>query len=41
MKPDELIKESLETFLRHKLKVIESELFLLYKAIRCARCSRI
>ncbi|HQE25878.1 MAG TPA: hypothetical protein PKZ70_07675 [Candidatus Atribacteria bacterium] len=31
MKPDELIKESLETFLRHKLKVIESELFLLYR----------
>ena len=31
MKPDELIKESLETFLRHKLKVIESELFLLAK----------
>lgn len=31
MKPDELMKESLETFLRHKLKVIESELFLLAK----------
>jgi len=31
MKPDELMKESLETFLKHKLKVIESELFLLVK----------
>jgi len=31
MKPDELMKESLETFLKHKLKVIESELFLLAK----------
>ena len=31
MKPDELIRESLEVFLRHKLKVIESELFLLAK----------
>jgi hypothetical protein len=31
MKPDELMKESLETFLKHKLRVIESELFLLAK----------
>jgi hypothetical protein len=31
MKPDELMKESLETFLKHKLKIIESELFLLAK----------
>ena len=31
MKPDQLMKESLETFLKHKLKVIESELFLLAK----------
>jgi len=31
MKPDELMKESLEAFLKHKLKVIESELFLLAK----------
>jgi hypothetical protein len=31
MKPDELMKESLETFLRHRLKIIESELFLLAK----------
>ena len=31
MKPDELMRESLETFLRHRLKVIESELFLLAK----------
>ncbi len=31
MKPDQLMKESLETFLRHRLKVIEAELFLLAK----------
>ena len=31
MKPDELMKESLKVFLGHKLKVIESELFLLAK----------
>jgi len=31
MKPDELMKESLEAFLKHKLRVIESELFLLAK----------
>jgi len=31
MKPDQLMKESLETFLRHRLKVVESELFLLAK----------
>jgi hypothetical protein len=31
MKPDELMKESLETFLRHRLKLVESELFLLAK----------
>jgi len=31
MKPDELMRESLETFLRHRLKVIESELFLVAK----------
>jgi len=31
MKPDELMRESLETFLRHRLKVAESELFLLAK----------
>lgn len=31
MKPDELMRESLETFLRHRLKVVESELFLLAK----------
>ena len=31
MKPDELMKESLEVFLGHKLKVIEAELFLLAK----------
>jgi len=31
MKPDELMKESLERFLRHRLKVVESELFLLAK----------
>jgi len=31
MKPEVLLKESLETFLKRKLKVIESELFLLAK----------
>ncbi|MCD6141275.1 hypothetical protein J7J55_00920 [Candidatus Bipolaricaulota bacterium] len=31
MKPDELIRESLGTFLRHRLKLIEAELFLLAK----------
>jgi hypothetical protein len=31
MKPDDLLRESLEVFLRRKLKVIESELFLLAK----------
>jgi hypothetical protein len=31
MEPDELMKESLEVFLKRKLKVIESELFLLAK----------
>lgn len=31
MEPDELMKESLEIFLKRKLKVIESELFLLAK----------
>ena len=31
MKPDQLMKESLETFLKHRLKVIEAELFLLAK----------
>ena len=29
MQPDSLIKQSIEFFLRHKLKMIESELFLL------------
>lgn len=31
MKPDDLMRESLEVFLGRKLKVIESELFLLAK----------
>jgi len=31
MEPDELMKESLEVFLKRKLKIIESELFLLAK----------
>ncbi len=31
MKPDDLLRETLEVFLRRKLKVIESELFLLAK----------
>ena len=31
MKPDQLMRESLETFLRRRLKVIEAELFLLAK----------
>jgi hypothetical protein len=31
MKPDDLLRESLEVFLRRKLRVIESELFLLAK----------
>ncbi len=31
MKPDQLMRESLETFLRHRLKVVEAELFLLTK----------
>ena len=31
MKPDQLMGESLGTFLRHKLKVVEAELFLLAK----------
>jgi hypothetical protein len=31
MEPDEPMKESLEVFLKRKLKVIESELFLLAK----------
>ncbi len=31
MEPDALMKESLEVFLKRKLKVIESELFLLAK----------
>lgn len=31
MEPDELMKGSLEVFLKRKLKVIESELFLLAK----------
>lgn len=29
MQPDNLIRQSIEFFLRHKLKMIESELFLL------------
>lgn len=31
MRPDALLKESIETFLKHRLKIIESELFLLAK----------
>ena len=31
MKPDDLMRESLEVFLRRKLKAIEAELFLLAK----------
>lgn len=31
MKPEALIRESIETFLRHKLKIVEAELFLLAK----------
>jgi len=31
MEPDELMKESLEVFLKRRLKVVESELFLLTK----------
>jgi len=31
MKPEVLLKESIETFLKRKLKVIESEIFLLAK----------
>jgi hypothetical protein len=31
MKPEALLKESIEVFLKHKLKMIESELFLLAK----------
>ncbi len=31
MKPDALLKESIETFLKRRLKIIESELFLLAK----------
>jgi len=31
MEPDELMKESLEVFLKRRLKVVESELFLLAK----------
>jgi hypothetical protein len=31
MKPEALLKESIETFLKRKLKVIESELFFLAK----------
>jgi len=31
MKPEALIRESVETFLRRKLKIIEAELFLLAK----------
>ncbi len=31
MKPETLLKESIEIFLKRKLKVIESELFLLAK----------
>lgn len=31
MKPEALIRESIETFLRRKLKIIEAELFLLAK----------
>jgi len=31
MKPEELMKESIETFLKRKLRIIETELFLLTK----------
>ena len=31
MKPEVILKESLQIFLEHKLKVIESELFVLFK----------
>jgi len=31
MKPEALLKESVERFLKHKLKVIESELFVIAK----------
>jgi hypothetical protein len=31
MERDELMRESLKTFLKHRLKVLESELFLLAK----------
>jgi predicted nucleic-acid-binding protein len=31
MKPEALIRESIETFLRRKLKIVEAELFLLAK----------
>ncbi|RJQ49822.1 MAG: hypothetical protein C4530_22695 [Desulfobacteraceae bacterium] len=31
MKPETLLRKSLEKYLRHKLKVVESELFLLAK----------
>lgn len=31
MKPDQLMRESLRTFLRRRLRVIEAELFLLAK----------
>ena len=31
MKPEVLLKESVERFLKHKLKVIESELFVMAK----------
>jgi len=31
MEPDELMKESLEVFLKRRLKVVEAELFLLAK----------
>ena len=31
MKPEELMKESIETFLRRKLRIIETELFLSQK----------
>ena len=31
MKPEVLLKESVERFLKHKLKVIESELFIIAK----------
>jgi hypothetical protein len=31
MKPEALLRESIETFLKRKLKVIESEIFILAK----------